>query len=691
VLVTTVGPVALRILTGFAGQISPSDVAFLAIGAYPAAVLGTRFGMPFWLILRAVVTTVQPPLRPTIVSPLPFAFQQFPRPRTEPETKKTLVRGHADVHLRGASVPGASSIGPPHARSQRDIPTAPSSPMQSLPALVRIYESENPTTAFQGMVESLSTDLPLRCALRVSLDGNRTTDRWPADAEISADLLDTAVHVLRPEVFPLGSDLPFDAVRFPDAEALFLPVHRQKADGAVVILVAEAGAFGEESQPWDALAGALERVDERHRRVCAAEEECGALRRRVEQIEALHTLGLSANRTLDPDEVLNLVARFTRTLLGAHYVSVHTGEQGRMHTVASVGLRAGAEGRDDYLLARRVVEMEKPLLVGGAGAHFPVDEFPFQVAEGMRTGVGLPLSLFGESFGALIVGYRRECEITPRDIGLALALADHAAVAISNARLHRAVEQRSRELQLAYEQLHEATRAKERFYNAVSHDLRTPVGAIKGYSELLLEGAAGELPEQASKWIGNTHRATQSLLALVDDLLDFAKLEAGKVELQPCECTLGEIVEDTLAAVRPQADEKGLRIDVEGLDGVPRLNTDPRRLRQILINLFSNAVKFTPSGKVRLTAGLLAEEPDLLEIRVIDTGPGIPVEYIERIFDEFEQIPGSEGTGLGLSISRKLARLLGGELSAHNEPEAGASFVLRMPGTVARPVHAGTP
>lgn len=554
--------------------------------------------------------------------------------------------------------------------------------MHILPALVRIYESEDPSAAFGGMIESLSAALPLRCALRVSVAERRTTARWPDDAEVTAELLDTAVHVLRPEVFPLGSDLPFDAVRYPNSESLFLPLCRQSEDGCVVVLIADASAFGEDPQPWDALAAALERVEERHRRMRAAEDECSALRRRVEQVEALHTLGLSANRTLDPDEVLNLVARFTRTLLGAHYVTVHTQERERVETVASIGLRAAGAPHDDYLLARRVVAMQKPIRVGGEGAHFPVEAFPFQEAEGMRTGIGLPLSLFGESFGALIVGFRREAEITPRDIGLALALADHAAVAISNARLHRAVEQHSQELEVAYERLREVTQAKEQFFNAVSHDLRTPVGAIKGYSELLLDGLAGELSDQARTWIENTQRATQALLVLVNDLLDFAKLEAGRVELQRCTCTLIEIVDDALAAVRPQADGKGLSIDITDIDGLPPLYTDPARTRQILINLLSNAVKFTRYGGVRLTAAVVEREPPLLEIRVTDTGPGIPPEHIERIFEEFAQIPGSEGTGLGLPISRKLARLLGGDLIAESEPGSGASFVLRVPSGV---------
>src|SRR5690606_30726259 len=170
--------------------------------------------------------------------------------------------------------------------------------------------------------------------------------------------------------------------------------------------------------------------------------------------------------------------------------------------VASIGLQGEQAGADE--LAAQIVEAAKPLRIGGPGANLDPSGFPLHVQQGMVVGLGVPLTLFGDTFGALVVGYRRPYEVTARDIRLGISVATHAAVAIGNARLHERVEERSTELSQAYARLDELTRAKERFYNAVSHDLRTPVGAIKGYSELMLEGLAGELPQRARRFVENS-------------------------------------------------------------------------------------------------------------------------------------------------------------------------------------------
>ncbi|MDP9348838.1 MAG: GAF domain-containing sensor histidine kinase, partial [Gemmatimonadota bacterium] len=413
-------------------------------------------------------------------------------------------------------------------------------------------------------------------------------------------------------------------------------------------------------------------------------------------------LGLAANRTLNPDEVLNLVARFTRTLLGAHYVTVSTSAEGQIRTVAAVGLRAGA--RDDPFAAR-VVRAGKPLSVGTEGALLRVEDFSLHAEEGMKVGLGVPLSLFGETFGALVVGYRREYPLSPRDTRLALTLAGHAAVAISNARLHQEIAERSRELERAYEELRWSSQAKERFFASMSHELRTPLNAILGYQSLLLEEVAGPVPPGPRGFLERAQRATQNLLLLVNDVLDLSKIEAGKMEfvLRPVE--LREVVEDALASVEPLAGRKGIALRTPPLHSLPVVRTDADRVRQILVNLLSNAVKFTAEGEVTLAlagagtgAPWGAEEegkPDAvparwLEIRVSDTGPGIAPENRERIFHEFEQVVGATargGTGLGLPISRKLARLLGGDLLVESEVGEGSTFILRLPASE----MAGTP
>jgi signal transduction histidine kinase len=562
-------------------------------------------------------------------------------------------------------------------------------------AALRIYRCGDPSAAFEALTESLAATLPLRAAVRVQSPPLAPTHRWPADAVVTPELCETALHVLRPEIFPLGSDLPAEAAQYAGAEMLLLPYRAaaEDAESVTTVLIAAEGAFGTELALWEPLAEAVRLVEERDGRLRRIEQENERLRRRVDESEALHTLGLAANRTLDRDKVLELVTRFTRTLLGAQYVTADVVEGETVRTVAAVGLRGALPDRESPL-ARRVVAAAKPLTIGGPDADVRLEAIHFHSEQGMVTGLGIPLSVFGDPFGALIVGYRQAYTLTAHDIRLALTLARHAAVAINNARLHQELAQHSHELEHAYQQLDELTRAKERFYNAISHDLRTPVSAVKGYNELLLQGVAGEMSPQARRYLESSRRAAQTLLSLVSDLLDFAKLEAGKVELDVRPCQLADIVADALATVQPQAAEKELRIVVPPLTEVPPLTTDPKRVCQILVNLLANAVKFTPVGEITLSVAHHPASDDAgmdetLELRLRDSGPGIPTEHRARIFEPFEQMKGSEGTGLGLSVSRRLARLLGGDLAVESELGSGATFVLQLP--VYTPASAALP
>jgi signal transduction histidine kinase len=300
----------------------------------------------------------------------------------------------------------------------------------------------------------------------------------------------------------------------------------------------------------------------------------------------------------------------------------------------------------------------------------------------------VPLALFGETFGALVIGYRRPYEVTPRDVRLALTLAGHAAVAISNARLHGALAERSTELERANEELRWSAAAKDRFFASVSHELRTPLNAILGYNALLLDGVVGQLPPESLAFLGRAQRATQNLLYLVNDVLDLSKMEAGKLELVIQPIQPYETVEQALQTVEFQARDKGLALAVTPAVPLPSLSSDADRVRQILVNLLSNAVKFTDRGTVTVALapveGIEGEDGirrHWVEIRVSDTGPGIAPEDQERIFHEFEQVSGTRhgGTGLGLPISRKLARLLGGELRVESAPGRGSTFSLRLP------------
>ena len=541
--------------------------------------------------------------------------------------------------------------------------------------LIRVYGSADPASALRALAAGG------RAAVWVDGRGGPVA-AWPERASLSPRLSHEALRAQAPVLHPLTPGFPEDAAEHPGSSALLLPVRNgaAQARGAVVLIGAEDVDPADER--WAAIAAALARVREQAERMASLERERDTLRRRAEESEALHVLGLAANRTLDTAEVLQMVARFTRTLLGAHYVTVSASEGGRIRTLAAAGLRAG--GGDDPFAAR-VAQAGKALTLA-AGEDGQVPE-PFHQAEGMRVGLGVPLALFGETFGALVVGYRRPYEVTPRDTRLALTLAGHAAVAISNARLHGALAERSRELERANEELRWSAAAKDRFFASVSHELRTPLNAILGYNALLLEGVVGRIPPEALPFLSRAQGATRNLLYLVNDVLDLSKMEAGKLELVIQPIQPYAVVDEALQTLEPQAREKGLALATTSRVPLPPLSSDADRVRQILVNLLSNAVKFTDAGgvTVALAAVEAVQEDDArrrwVEVRVSDTGPGIAPEDQERIFHEFVQVSptGRGGTGLGLPISRKLARLLGGELRVESAPGRGSTFILRLP------------
>lgn len=228
----------------------------------------------------------------------------------------------------------------------------------------------------------------------------------------------------------------------------------------------------------------------------------------------------------------------------------------------------------------------------------------------------------------------------------------------------------------------EATRA--RFFAAMSHELRTPINAILGYNDLLLSGVYGELPPGQRHGIVRSQKAAKHLAELVNDVLDLSKIEAGKLRLDFEQVNVGETIEDLLTTIRPLAEERGSEMVVVPCACRDQITTDPRRLRQILLNLLSNATKFGAGKPIQVRCG---DADGGFMVEVMDEGPGIPQEELERIFEEFVQLDSTfrEGTGLGLAISRRLAGLLGGRLTATSEPGRGARFRLWLPDRPARP------
>jgi signal transduction histidine kinase len=237
------------------------------------------------------------------------------------------------------------------------------------------------------------------------------------------------------------------------------------------------------------------------------------------------------------------------------------------------------------------------------------------------------------------------------------------------------------------QQVTEANMAKSRFLANVSHELRTPLNAIVGYNALALSGLYGDVTAELRGAHDRIRTAADHLLHVVNDVLDLSKIEVGRMEVDPRSVQLEPLLEGVIAIVEPVAEAKDVRLDLVVARNLPPIVTDPRHLRQIVINLMTNAIKFTERGSVTIVAKLgEGAKANSVVIAVEDTGIGIASVDLGRIFDEFEQVRPSgrgdsiaRGTGLGLAVSRKLARVLGGDVRAESHVGTGSRFTLTLP------------
>jgi signal transduction histidine kinase len=288
----------------------------------------------------------------------------------------------------------------------------------------------------------------------------------------------------------------------------------------------------------------------------------------------------------------------------------------------------------------------------------------------------------GDVIGGLFFGHSAKGVFTERHARLVEGIAGWAALAMDNARLFDAQRRARAEAEAAREEAEAANRAKSDFLAAMSHDLRTPLNAIGGYAQLVEMGVHGPVTDPQRDALGRVRRAQEHLLTLINDILNFARIEAGHVDLVVRPVRLGEVLASVEPLVAPQLHAKAQRYHDDSASCDAVVLADAEKVRQVVLNLLSNAIKFTPErGTIAVRC---STEGDRACISVTDSGIGIPAPQLEAIFEPFVQIDrhftsGHQGTGLGLAISRDLARRMGGDIAVRSAPGAGATFTLSLP------------
>jgi signal transduction histidine kinase/FixJ family two-component response regulator len=407
------------------------------------------------------------------------------------------------------------------------------------------------------------------------------------------------------------------------------------------------------------------------------------------EVETLNRIGSQLASELNIERIVQSVTDATTTLTGAQFgaffynVVDKQGEKLTLYTLSGAPREAFANfghPRPTPIFAPtfygtaivRSDDITKDPRYGQVGPHYgmPPGHLP------VRSHLAVPvMSRTGDVIGGLFFGHAETGIFTDRAERIATGIAAWAAVAIDNARLYEA-EQKARAGAEA------ANKAKSQFLANMSHELRTPLNAIGGYADLLLANIRGEITDAQRADLERIKRNQHHLLSLINDILNFAKIEAGRVAFDLQDVSMNETLGALEALVAPQLLQKQLKYEYRCCDPSFTAHVDPERIQQILLNLLSNAVKFTPpGGEIHVDCGATH---DSMLVTVRDTGIGIPRDKLEHIFEPFVQLERgqtstNDGTGLGLAISRDLARAMRGDLTAESTLEGGSTFVLTLP------------
>ncbi|MEO5853454.1 MAG: GAF domain-containing protein [Nocardioides sp.] len=425
----------------------------------------------------------------------------------------------------------------------------------------------------------------------------------------------------------------------------------------------------------------------------ALERSGAELASKVEQLEALREVGEAVSSSLDPHEVLERIVTNAVRLTGTDGGSVM--EYDERDDVFFVRATYGSSSRlvarlrditirRESTLVGRAATLDQPLQIADLSAAERDPHLDALHQDGWRSALVVPM-VRGDLIVGVLVIRRRSVGAFPADmVELLETFASQSSVAIINARLFRELETKSAELAVA-------SRHKSEFLASMSHELRTPLNAVIGFSEVLLDRLFGELNDRQDEYIHDIWNSGRHLLELLNEILDLSKVEAGQMVLEPVRFSVLAALEYALSLVRDRAAQHGISVGLEVDPGIDTIEADELRFKQVVLNLVSNAVKFTPDGgRVDVRA---SRDDHELAVTVTDTGTGIPEVDRERIFESFQQggrgVTREEGTGLGLTLSRRIVELFGGRLWLESAVGVGSTFGFSLPvGPAAAPVQA---
>jgi signal transduction histidine kinase len=413
------------------------------------------------------------------------------------------------------------------------------------------------------------------------------------------------------------------------------------------------------------------------------EERTRDLAQSVAELKALEEVGRAVASSLDVKAVLATIVTRAVEIAQADGGAIYNYDAatgrfylGEAHGLSPSLLEAIRTLRIDEADSQmgEAARRQEPVLIPDL-AQMP--NYPLRtvtLAAGFNSALVVPLVGPEGTVGALVVQRKGKGAFPPSTVGLMQTFAHQSVLAMHNAQLFHELEEKGQQLAIANEH-------KSQFFANMSHELRTPLNAVLGYAELLVDGLYGEIPDKAKEVLDRVQINGKHLLGLINDVLDLSKLEAGQLTLSLDDYSMQSIVDSVVATTGSLAEAKGLCMKKAVDDALPIGHGDERRLTQVLLNLVGNAIKFTDTGEVEISAHAAN---GTFDVAVRDTGPGIAPQDQIRIFEDFQQVDNTStrlkgGTGLGLAIARRFVEMHGGTLTVDSSLGGGSTFHVRVP------------